>query len=40
MDNYNLCPTMIHVGALDFRECRTEEVIRFFDAQCIWSIVL
>ena len=26
----NLCPNMIHFGALDFRECRTEEVIHFF----------
>ena len=25
-----LCPNMINFGALDFRECRSEEVISFF----------
>ena len=31
-DNYiaNLCPNVIHVDALDFSECRSEEVIRLF----------
>ena len=26
----NLCPTMIHFNALDFNECRSEEVLSFF----------
>ena len=26
----NLCPNMIHVDALDFSECHSEEVISFF----------
>ena len=26
----NLCPIMNHFNALDFNECRSEEVIRFF----------
>ena len=26
----NLCPVMIHFNALNFNECRSEEVIRFF----------
>ena len=31
-DNYiaNLCPNMINFDALDFSECRSEEVISFF----------
>ena len=26
----NLCPIVIHVNALDFNVCRSEEVISFF----------
>ena len=34
----NLWPIMIHLDALDFNVCRSEEVISFFDAQCtLWS---
>ena len=33
-----MCPNMIHFDALDFSECRSEEVISFFfssfDTQC------
>ena len=30
----NLCPNMFYFDALDFSECRSEEVF-LFDAQCI-----
>ena len=32
IDLPNLCPNMIHIHALDFSECHSEEVS--FDAQC------
>ena len=35
----NLCPNTIHVDALDFSECHSEEVIKVsFDAQCTYYI--
>ena len=32
----NLCPIVSHLNALNFIECCSEEVITFFDAQCIF----
>ena len=32
-----LCPNMIDFHGVDFSECRSEEVIAPFDAQCIWD---
>ena len=35
----NLCPNMIHVDALDFSECHSEEVIQVsFDAQSTFVV--
>ena len=31
---------MINFDAMDFSECRSEEVISFFDAQCTYMDVL